>query len=114
VIVGLFAVSLYAGYFGAAAGVMLLALLFSALPESLVRVNALKNVLLAAANGIAALAFAVFGQVAWACAIPLTLGMLVGNWTGPVIARRLPSTVLRVGIAIAGMGLAVKLGLDAF
>jgi uncharacterized membrane protein YfcA len=111
---GALAVSVYGGYFGAAAGVLMLALLVRALPETLIRANALKNLLLGLANVVAAVGFALFGPVAWSAALPLTAGLLIGSWTGPAVARRLPSEPLRVGIALAGLGLAVKLGRDAF
>lgn len=107
--VGVIAVGVYSGYFGAAAGVVMMALLVRALADSLVRVNAVKNVLLGASNAVAAIGFAVVGDVAWSSALPLTLGLLVGNYCGPAIARRLPPTVLRVGIACAGLVLAAVL-----
>lgn len=110
VIVGVLAVAVYGGYFGAAAGVLMLALLLAAMPESLIRVNALKNLLLGLSNVIAAAGFAIFGPVRWTVALPLTAGLLVGAWVGPWVARRLPAEPLRIGIAVAGLGLAVKLG----
>lgn len=106
---GVVAVGVYSGYFGAAAGVVMLALLTRALAEPLVRTNAVKNVLLGASNAVAAVAFAVLGHVAWSAAVPLTAGLLVGNYTGPALARRLPPRVLRVGIAVAGLVLAAVL-----
>jgi len=114
VLVGVLAVSVYGGYFGAAAGVLMLALLITVLPESLVRVNALKNVLLGLANVIAAVGFAAFGPVHWLAAVPLTGGLLLGSWFGPPVVRRLPANLLRIGIGVAGLALAIKLGLDAF
>jgi uncharacterized membrane protein YfcA len=114
VLAGMVAVAVYGGYFGAAAGVLQLALLLVALPVSLLQANGLKNVLSGAANAVAAIGFALFGPVAWSAVLPLALGLLVGGRLGPVLARRLPTGVLRVGIALAGIGLAVKLGLDAF
>jgi uncharacterized membrane protein YfcA len=111
---GVFGVSVYSGYFGAAAGVLTLALLLSALPETLLRLNALKGVLTSLANMIAALGFTFLGPVSWAFALPLTIGLLIGGFTGPSVARRLPTTVLRVTIAVAGLGLAVKLGINAW
>jgi uncharacterized membrane protein YfcA len=114
VLVGVLAVSVYGGYFGAAAGVLMLALLVAVLPETLMRVNALKNVLLGLANVIAAVGFAVFGPVSWLAVVPLTIGLLLGSWFGPPVVRRLPANLLRIGIAVAGIGLAVKLGLDAY
>ncbi len=112
--VALFAVSIYGGYFGAAAGVLLLALLLVALPVSLLVGNALKNVLLGLANVVAAVGFALFGPVQWWAVLPLSAGVLIGSWLGPAAARRLPQTPLRIGIALAGLALAVVLAVDAY
>ncbi|MFC4947809.1 sulfite exporter TauE/SafE family protein [Pseudonocardia sp. GCM10023141] len=111
---GVLAVAVYGGYFGAAAGVLMLALVLVGLPVSLLRANALKQVLTGLANGVAALGFAVFGPVAWWAVLPLAIGLLVGSWTGPAVARRLPATALRIGIAVAGLALAVSLGVQAY
>ena len=111
--VAVFVVGVYSGYFGAAAGVVMMALLSRVLTDTLVRVNAVKNVLLGASNAIAAVGFIVLGDVSWRAAIPLTAGLLVGNYAGPAIARRLPSRYLRAGIAVAGLVLAVALFVDA-
>jgi uncharacterized membrane protein YfcA len=114
VLAGLLAVGVYGGYFGAAAGVMLLALLLVALPVSLLQGNALKNVLLGLSNAVAAVAFAFFAPVEWWAVLPLALGALVGSRLGPVVARLLPATALRVGIALAGFGLATVLAVGAW
>jgi uncharacterized membrane protein YfcA len=114
VLAGILAVGVYGGYFGAAAGVMLLALLLVALPVSLLRGNAIKNVLLGLSNAVAAIGFALFAPVDWWAVLPLALGALVGARLGPVVARHLPATVLRVGIALAGFGLAIVLAVDAW
>ncbi len=97
--------AIYGGYFGAAAGVMLLALLLVALPVSLLQGNAIKNVLLGVSNAVAAIGFAIFAPVDWRAVLPLAAGALVGSRLGPVVARHLPATALRVGIALAGLGL---------
>lgn len=112
--IGVGVVGIYGGYFGAGAGVMLLALLLWATAEPLPRANALKNVVLGVANGIAALAFVIVGDVRWHVVLPLGLGLLAGGRLGPVIVRRADPTWLRVAIALAGFGLAVKLGIDAY
>jgi uncharacterized membrane protein YfcA len=114
VVAGVLAVSIYGGYFGAAAGVLMLALLLVGLPVSLLQGNALKNVLLGLANAIAAVGFAVFGPVEWWAVLPLAAGLILGAWFGPIVARRLPTALLRIAIAIAGMGLAVSLALQAY
>jgi uncharacterized membrane protein YfcA len=107
-------VGIYGGYFGAGAGVMLLALMLWATAESLPRANAVKNVLLGVANGIAALAFVVLGDVRWHVVAPLGLGLLVGGRIGPIVVRRSNPAWLRAVVAVAGLGLAIKLGIDAY
>ncbi|MEJ8280823.1 sulfite exporter TauE/SafE family protein [Pseudonocardia spirodelae] len=114
VTLGVFGVAVYGGYFGAAAGVMMLALTMSLPGATLLRANALKNVLTWAANAVAAVGFAVFGHVAWAAVPALALGLLLGGRLGPVVARRLPARAVRIGIAVAGLGLAVRLFVQAW
>jgi uncharacterized membrane protein YfcA len=106
---GLFAVSLYAGYFGAGAGVMVLALLLLTVDQDLPRANALKNVVIGGANVIAALGYIAFGPIDWSSAVPLSLGLLAGSLVGPMATRRVPPGVLRTVIGLAGLGLAVDL-----
>jgi len=107
-------VGVYGGYFGAGAGVMLLSLLLFVTGDSMPRSNAVKNVVLGLANGVAAIAFVLFGPVHWAAVLPLGAGLYVGGRLGPVIVRRAPTTPLRIVIAAAGLVLAIKLGIDAY
>ena len=110
---GVFLVAVYAGYFGAAAGVILLAILSAISQQSLARVSAAKTVIAGAANVVAATVFAVVGPVHWFAALALASGSLVGGWLGPSAVRRLPAGPLRIAIGLAGLGLAVKLAVDA-
>ena len=66
----LFAVAIYIGYFGAAAGVLLLVVLSAMISEPLVRVNAIKNAVNGMANAMAAACFALFGDVRWKLVLP--------------------------------------------
>ena len=111
---GVFAAAMYIGYFGAAGGVVLLAILSMMFTDSLIRINALKNAISGAANGVAALAFALFAPVDWAIVPLLAAGFLVGGLTGPLLARRLPIRALRMLVALAGFAMAVKLGISAY
>ncbi len=111
---GVLAVTIYGGYFGAAAGVLMLALLLVGLPVSLLQGNAIKNVLLGLSNAAAAVGFAVLTPVQWWAVAPLAVGLLAGSFTGPALARRIPTIVLRTAIGIAGLGLAVVLALEAW
>ncbi|WP_299957620.1 sulfite exporter TauE/SafE family protein [uncultured Modestobacter sp.] len=109
-----FLVSIYGGYFGAAAGTMMLAVYLLTTGEGLARSNALRNAVLGLANGVAAVGYAVFADVAWLAALPLAVGLFAGGRLGPRVVRRVPQTLLRRVIAVAGLGLALHLGLDAF
>jgi uncharacterized protein len=110
----LFGVAVYVGYFGAAGGVLMLALLAATLTESLIRVNAIKNVVAGAANLVAALIFARYAPVDWAFVPLLALGFGVGSYTGQQLVRHLPVRVLRLIVAVAGLALAIKLGASAY
>jgi uncharacterized membrane protein YfcA len=106
---GLFAVATYNGYFGAGAGVMLLALLLVTVDQHVATANALKNVLVGASTVVSAALFVALGRVQWDAAIPLAAGMFFGSTIGPKVARRLPGNVLRLLVAFTGLGLAVRL-----
>jgi uncharacterized membrane protein YfcA len=110
----LFAVAMYVGYFGAAAGIMLLVVLSGMIDEPLVRVNAVKNAVSGMANAMAAVCFALFGAVRWDLVVPLAAGFLIGGWIGPAIARRIPAGPFRVLVSLCGIGLAVRLGISAY
>jgi uncharacterized membrane protein YfcA len=111
---GVLGVAVYIGYFGAAGGIVMLALLIAMVAEPLARVNAVKNMLGAVANAVAAVAFAVLGHVDWAAVVPLAAGFLVGGWTGPALVRRIPGRALRIGVAVCGLAVAVRLGVSAY
>ena len=73
---GIFGTGVYGGYFGAAQGIILLALMGIAIPdEDLQRLNALKNVLAALVNGVAAVLFIVVADVAWGAGAPARGGL---------------------------------------
>jgi uncharacterized protein len=110
----LFGVAVYVGYFGAAGGVLLLAILAATVTEPLIRVNAIKNVVGGAANLVAALIFACYAPVDWAYVPLLALGFAVGSFAGQHLVRHLPVGLLRGVVALAGFGLAVRLGVSAY
>jgi uncharacterized membrane protein YfcA len=104
-----YAVGVYGGYFGAAQGVILLAALRLLLPEALQRLNGLKNALVGIANGVAALGFVLFADVAWDAAGLVAAGSIVGAALGARYGRRLPDHVLRAVVVVGGTLVAVVL-----
>ena len=109
-----FAIAIYGGYFGAAAGVLMLATFLLTTGEGLPRSNAMRNVILGVANTTAAVGFVVFASIAWSAALPLAIGLFLGSLLGPRIVRRAPQAALRRVIALAGLGLAVYLAIEAY
>ena len=105
-----FGIGIYGGYFGAAAGVLMLATYLLGTGEGLPRSNALKNVILGVANAVAASATSCSRSIDWLGAVPLAIGLFVGGLLGPRVVRRAPQTALRRVIAVAGLGLAVRSG----
>ena len=93
----------YGGYFGAAQGVLLLAILGIGVADSLQRHNATKNVLSTIVNGIAAVIFVFVADVDWAVAGLIAAGSVVGGQLGATVGRRLPPTVLRAVIVVVGL-----------
>jgi uncharacterized protein len=113
-LIGIFATGVYGGYFGAAQGVILLALLGTFIVDGLQRLNAAKNVLAVIVNGVAALLFAVtalFGSthVAWFVALWIAVGSVVGGQLGGALGRRLPVPLLRAIVVLIGVGVSLAL-----
>lgn len=102
-------VGVYGGYFGAGAGIILLAVLALRSSEPLAVTNAVKNVATSTANVVAAVAYLFLAPVAWPQAPALAAGGLLGSWLGPQLVRILPERPLRYAIGTAGLGLSAYL-----
>ncbi len=102
----------YGGYFGAAQGVLLMAILGIGVDDDLQRHNATKNVLALLVNSVAAAIFIVVADVDWAVAGLIALGSVVGGQIGAGVGRRLPPLVLRVVIVVVGVVALVALLTD--
>ncbi len=106
---GIFATSVYGGYFGAAQGVLHVALMSILVGESLQRANAAKNVLAALVNLTAAALFVLVAEVAWWHAALVAVGSTVGGQLGAAVGRRLPSALLRAVIVVIGVAAVARL-----
>jgi uncharacterized protein len=95
---------IYGGYFGAAQGVILLAVLGVFVEGGMTEVNGMKNVLAGMANLVSAGLFIAIADVNWQVAVVVALGATLGGGLGARYGRRLPANVLRpivVGVAVA-------------
>lgn len=119
---GVFGAGVYGGYFGAAQGVILLALLGIFLSDRLQRINGVKNVLAMLVNGTAAILFIAVSQIPavarifhthahidWMVVLCIAVGSTIGGLLGGSIGRLLPAVALRVIIVVVGLAAIVKM-----
>jgi uncharacterized membrane protein YfcA len=104
-----FLTGVYGGYFGAAQGILLLAILGVALAQDLHRTNALKNVLAGLVNGVAGIYFVFAAHVAWAPAAIIAVSAVIGAQLGARYGRRLRPEVLRGLIVLVGVAAILQL-----
>jgi uncharacterized membrane protein YfcA len=107
---GVYLAGVYGGYFGAAQGVLLMAILGLAIPdEDIQRLNGLKNVLATIVNLVAAVLFVIIADIAWQPAALIGVGSLIGGQLGSRYGRRLPAVWLRALIIVVGVAAIVRL-----
>jgi hypothetical protein len=105
----IFLVGVYGGYFTAAQGVMLMAIMGMLLTDPLQRLNGIKNVLAAVVNVVAGTIYAFVAPISWPVVAVLAIGSTIGGQLGAKIGRRLPPTALRVVIVLVGVAAIVQL-----
>ena len=108
-VLGILATGVYGGYFGAAQGVVLLALLGILWSTDMHRANGAKNVLAGVANVVSAGIFISSGMVDWMVALLIGVGSAAGGWLGARIGRLLPAVVLRTILVVVALTAAVVL-----
>ncbi|QGV81334.1 sulfite exporter TauE/SafE family protein [Streptomyces ficellus] len=101
-ITGLFLASIYGGYFTAAQGIIYLSLMGMLLHDTMQRLNAVKNVLAAVVNSIAALFFLFVAHFDWTAVLLIAVGSTIGGQIGAKVGRRLPPAALRAVIIVVG------------
>ncbi|AXI80067.1 sulfite exporter TauE/SafE family protein [Peterkaempfera bronchialis] len=109
---GIFLTGIYGGYFGAAQGVLMLALMGMLLDEDLQRLNATKNVLALLVNGVAAIFFLFVAHFDWTAVLLIAAGAAIGGVIGARVGRRLPPIALRSLIVVVGLAAVIRLLID--
>ena len=107
--ISVFAAGVYASYFGAAVGVVLLAVLGLFVTEGLQRLNALKGTLSLISSILGAVVFLAVAPVDLSDAGLLAVASLAGGRLGGGLARRLPPALLRGTILVVGLAVALHL-----
>lgn len=111
---GVVAVAIYSGYFGAGAGTLALAVLDAAKIGPFHKINALKTLIGTGANISASVVFIIQGAVDWPAAIMLCIGCFIGGYIAPPITRKIPANIMRAAAVIAGIILTIDLGFKTY
>lgn len=111
---GVVAVAIYSGYFGAGAGTLALAMLDAAKIGPFHKINALKTLIGTGANISASVVFIIQGAVDWPAAIMLCIGCFIGGYIAPSITHKIPANIMRAAAVIAGIILTIDLGLKTY
>lgn len=106
---GLMLASVYGGYFTAAQGIIYLSLMGMLLDDTMQRLNAVKNVLSAVVNTVAALFFLFVADFDWTAVALIAVGSAIGGQIGARVGRRLSPRFLRALIVVVGTAAIVQL-----
>ena len=102
-------VAVYGGYFGAGAGILMLAALGLSGMTNIHQMNGLKNFIALCCNAVAIGTFAVSGAVDWRLAALMAVGTVSGGYVAAGLARRAPQGAIRKLIAVIGFASAAWL-----
>jgi len=99
----------YGGYFGAGAGVMMVAVLGLGTDLRFAVISGLRTFSLMVGNVVAGLIFVVVADPAWDAVLLLAAGSVVGGYVGARIGRRLPDRLFRALVVVAGVSAAIAM-----
>lgn len=111
VLVGIYLLGIYGGYFGAAQGVLIVGLMSVLTSDGIQSITGLKNLLATAVNAIAAVTFLIVSpeSVDWTVVLPITAGATVGGVVGARVGRRLPPILMRALIVVIGVAAIIRM-----
>ncbi len=112
--IALIITGIYAGYFGAASGVLMLAILSFITNDNFLTVNAMKNIAGSVGNLVALIIYIFTERIYWNAAIPLAIGVLCGSYLGQKLIGKIPAKAVRITIAILALGQAAYYAYNAY
>jgi uncharacterized membrane protein YfcA len=100
-------IAFYIGYFGAGAGILILAVLALLGMDQIHTMNALKALLTTVSNGVAAVLFAFSHAVYWPEAILMIVASMLGGYFGAYFAQKTKPENVRAMVIVIGFALTV-------
>jgi uncharacterized membrane protein YfcA len=95
----------YIGYFGAGAGILVLALLALLGMENIHTMNGVKTLLVSLVNGVALLTFIVGHRIVWPEAAVMVVGAAMGGYAGAHFAQKMNPQYVRRAVIVVGFGM---------
>ncbi|HWR36565.1 MAG TPA: sulfite exporter TauE/SafE family protein [Clostridia bacterium] len=100
-------IAVYIGFFGAGAGILMLALFAILGVESIHTMNAYKTVLATICNGVAIVTFIIAGAVVWPQALLMLVGAAAGGYYGAFYAQRMNPAHVRYAVIATGAAMSL-------
>ncbi|MGQ5709831.1 sulfite exporter TauE/SafE family protein [Lactobacillus sp. PSON] len=92
---GLIVAGVYTGYFGAAAGVLMLIFLTYISNDNFVVINAMKNIIGSLGNLVALIVFIFGSKIMWSMVVPMAIGLFIGGFLGQKSIHYLSAKTVR-------------------
>lgn len=99
-------IATYIGYFGAGAGILMMAVFALMGVQNIHALNGLKTLLASVCNGMALLTFIVAGRVMWPQAILMIIGAALGGYFGAYYAQKMNPRTVRTFAVCVGLAMA--------
>jgi uncharacterized protein len=100
-------IAMYVGYFGAGAGILILALLALMGQHDIHTMNGMKTVLVSVANAVALATFIVAGVVVWPQALLMVVGAMIGGYGGAHFALKMKQLYVRRAVIAIGLCMSI-------
>jgi uncharacterized protein len=114
VVVVQFLLGIYAGYFGGAVGLLMIAAWRVLGEHDIKSLNGPRTLLVTAANTSAIALLIAAGIVRWAAVVPVCAGALAGGYIGARVGNRLPPTFVRVMTVVVSIAITVAFFVRAY
>lgn len=99
----LFLVAIYGGYFNGGLGIILLAAFVTFGMDNLNLMNGLKNGLSLIISAVSVTTFALAGIIHWPQAMVMMVAATAGGYSGALVAKALPPSLIRTIIVVVGL-----------
>ena len=111
---GQLVIATYGGFFGAAIGILMLALLGLLGMHDLRRANAFKVLLATVVNGVAVVPFVIARAIAWDAAFVTSVCAIAGGYLGAGLVKRLPSHVVRTFVIVIACAMTLYFAIKTY